>query len=87
MMHTSKVACSSSLGHSVDGEFLGFLYILPSSSISVESSSSQSSSSSSGVGVVLKDLSNVKQFTVKYKELRISRLLLEHCDEVVAGLS
>lgn len=52
---TSSVACSSSLGHKVEGEFLGFLYIFPSSSISSpDSSSSKSSSSSSeGVGVVL----------------------------------
>lgn len=53
MLLTSKVACSSSLGHSVEGEFLGFLYTLPSSSISDDSGSSQSSSSSSVVGVVV----------------------------------
>ena len=44
---TKIVACSSSLGHNVDGELRGFLYILPSSSISVDSSSSSQSSSSS----------------------------------------
>lgn len=49
---TKRVACSSSLGQRVEGEFLGFLYIFPSSSISLDSSSSQSSSSSSVVGVV-----------------------------------
>lgn len=45
-----SVACSSSRGHSVDGEFRGFLYTLPSSSASDESSSSSQSSSSSSSG-------------------------------------
>lgn len=48
----NSVACSSSRGHSVDGEFRGFLYIRPSSSASDESSSSSNSSSSSSVGSV-----------------------------------